>query len=115
MSLSVNVPSGEKALLVVTFSTSSGCDQFHPNVLAYCLVRVRLDNAFTMPPGEVFFDVNADVVIPALHQGSMQWVVGPLSAGSHTVRVDYRVSNENGRFYVGARTLTVLRSQVAST
>ena len=43
----------------------------------------------------------------------MQFVAGPLAAGSHTVRIRYRVDESEARFALVQRTHTVLRSKVA--
>jgi hypothetical protein len=109
MSVSVNVPSGEEALLVITFSAVTECF-VNAGIATFCQVRVRVDGS-SPPPGALTFDSAADGVF-GMEATSMQWVSGPLSAGPHTVRVDYRVDEANSLFYMTQRTLTVLRSKV---
>ncbi len=42
----------------------------------------------------------------------MQFTAGPLSAGTHVVKVQYRVDENDGDFSLERRTMTVLRSKV---
>jgi hypothetical protein len=108
MSTTVNVPSGQKALLVITFSARSQCVD-NDGATVFCFVRVRVDDS-TAPPGEVIMDTGAGG--GGIQMINMQFVAGPVSAGSHTVRVDYRVDENPAFFQLAQRTLTVLRSKV---
>ena len=111
MSLSVTVPSGEKAVLLITFSAQSRCLD-GSGATAFCYARVLVDGN-TALPGEVIFDSAADGnAANAYETNSMQFVVGPLNAGGHTVRVQTRVDEAVSSFTMAHRTLSVLRSRV---
>jgi len=103
MSISMSVPSGQKALFVVTLSAVSVC--YTEGVL--CYVRLLVDNN-PAPPGDLIFNSNASG--PGAH--SMQFVAGPLSAGTHTVEVQWMVDEVGATFQMAERTLTVLRSKI---
>jgi hypothetical protein len=42
----------------------------------------------------------------------MQFVRGPVNAGQHVVKIQFRVDEFPAEFHIGDRTLTVLRSKV---
>jgi hypothetical protein len=111
MSVTVNVPTGQRGLLIITFSAVSQCIDDGTFTSTHCYIRVQVDGV-SAPPGEVIFDSAGDGESYALEAGSMQFVAGPVSAGSHTVRVDYRVNEPNSAFMMSARALTVIRSRV---
>jgi hypothetical protein len=111
MSVTVNVPSGQKGLLIITFSAVSQCIDDGTFTSTHCYIRVQVDGV-SAPPGEVIFDSAGDGESFALEANSMQFVAGPVSGGSHTVRVDWRVNEAPSTFMISARTLTVLRSRV---
>ena len=109
MSTTVSVPSGEKAILVITFTAESRCIGSSTTL---CIVRVLVDSS-AAKPGDIAFDSAFDGnTFSAPEANSMQFVAGPLSAGSHTVKVQYRVDEASSGFDLRARTLTVLRSKV---
>ena len=111
MSLSMTVPSGEKALLLITFSSASVCLD-GSGATNSCWVRVLVDNG-TALPGQVIFDSAADGnALSAYEANSMQFVAGPLSAGSHTVKVQAYLDETFSSFQLDTRTLSVLRSKV---
>lgn len=107
MSTTMSVPAGQKALLIITFSGESGCEDMNGTTV-WCLVRVVVDGVIA-PPGEVRFDSRADGV--AWETNSMQFVSGLHNAGQHLVKVQYKVDETNALFTVDSRTLTVLRSK----
>jgi hypothetical protein len=110
MTVTVNVPGGQKALLVITFAAVSHCTDGDGST-TLCLIRLQVDGV-SAPPGEIIFDTAADGE-SAPEANSMQFVAGPVSAGSHTVLVQYRVDEASSSFYTFNRTLTVLRSKVS--
>ena len=113
MGVSIGVPQGQRTQLVITFSGETSCDDVTVDEVEYCLVAVLVDGS-PASPGDVIFDNSHDGA--SFESNSMQFVTGPLAAGSHTVRVMYRVDTGTGGsdavFSVGYRTLTVLRSRV---
>ena len=112
MSVSMTVPSGEKALLLITFSADAYC---HDDLgsTALCYVRVLVDGTTQALPGQLVFDSAADgnVAFPD-EANSMQFVVAPISAGAHTVKVQAYVDEVYSVFVIERRTLSVLRSKV---
>jgi len=112
MSVTVPVPSGEKALLVITFSAEIRCitsSSIPDN--GECKVRVLMDGN-PVTPGEVYFGSPRDPESPPYgsETHSMQWVAGPITAGTHTIKVQWDMLAD-ARFFVTERTLTVLRSK----
>jgi len=111
MSLAVNIPTGEKALLIVTFSTVDSCYAYGAGTAGQCTARVVVDGNPAQPLQATF--ASATSANQHLYQSnSMQFVAGPKLAGAHTVKVQYMSNDPNVYFYVEARTLTVLRSKV---
>jgi len=111
MSTSVTVPSGEKAILLITFSAQSLCSDAS-GATTYCQIRVLVDG-IAAPPGPVNFDSAADGNSAlAAEANSMQFVAGPLNAGSHTIKVQGLVDEAQSTFVVRSRTLSILRSRV---
>jgi hypothetical protein len=113
MSVTVTVPSGEKALLLITFSAQTRC-QHSLNEASACLIQVKVDDNIAKPGAVTFahmevFD-SLDDIIDETH--SMQFVAGPLNAGQHTVTVQGWVTKQYTYFGLTARTLSVLRSKV---
>ena len=116
-SVSMAVPSNTRALLLITFSGESRCHR-GPNH-DYCYVRV-LVNGNEAQPGGVVFDSGEDAAnsVEAFNweTNSMQFVYGPVAAGTHTVKVQFRFWSEiycSGEcFTLGRHTLSVLRSTV---
>ena len=111
MSLTMTIPSGEQALLLITFSALTSCVD-GTGTTTGCRVRVLVDGAVA-PPGEVEFDsaLDGDDNL-GREANSMQFVAGPLSPGLITVRVQARVTKDLSYVAFTARTLTVLRSKV---
>jgi hypothetical protein len=123
MSTTISVPSSQKALLIVTFSADSSCvTSTVPRPDTQCFLRVLVDGA-PAAPGEVIFDSAPDGDPSNLdpsyirETNAMQFVAGPVNAGSHTIKVQWRTDDmlidfSGGHFYVWGRTLTVLRARV---
>jgi hypothetical protein len=112
MSMTMSVPSSQKALLIITFSAETNC-YWEGQMTGFCGLRVLVDGS--MPaPGEVFFNSVAtnSGTGAGWQTNSMQWVAGPLSAGSHTITVQWHVDNASVHFGIDRRILTVLRSKV---
>ena len=111
MSLSMTVPSGEKALLLITFSAQATCTQDTYST-AWCYVRVTVDGHGTAP-GDVIFDGALDGNNTyAIETNSMQFVAGPVGAGLHTIKVVAFADEAASYFTLTNRTLSVLRSKV---
>ncbi len=118
----VTVPALEKALLVITFSTSSMCSVFSDSSANLCHIRVLLDGN-VVSPGDVewgaawFEGLPNTNPYPDEGARSMQWVAGPVSPGEHQVKVQAKVGVEGslqltGAFALREKTLTVLRSKM---
>jgi hypothetical protein len=108
MSTTVTVPAGQKALLVITFSGETLCQDFDGATLS-CQIRATVDGA-NAQPGEVVFD--SQQANSGWSTNSMQFVRGPVNAGQHVVKIQFRVDEFPAEFHIGDRTLTVLRSKV---
>jgi hypothetical protein len=112
MSLSMTVPSGEKALLLITFSSASFCHD-SSGASAFCGVRILVDGIPALPDQVTFDSARTDGNIDSSHEPhSMQFVAGPLNAGQHTIKVQGAVSENPSYFGISTRTLSVLRSRV---
>jgi hypothetical protein len=108
MSTTVNVPAGQKALLVISFSGETLCQDFDGTTLV-CQIRVTVDGV-NAEPGEVVFD--SQQANSGWSTNSMQFVRGSVNAGQRVVKVQFRVNESPAEFHIGDRTLTVLRSKV---
>jgi hypothetical protein len=111
MTTTVAVPKDQRALLVITFSAETKCvDPSEPFTNA-CFVRVLVDEQ-EAEPGFIYFDSAADENSAAeIESNSIQWIA-PVAGGDHSVKVQYMVLQGDSRFYLSARTLTILRSRV---
>jgi hypothetical protein len=109
MAASVTVPAGQQALLLITFSASDKCTEAAV-VHAQCFVRARVDGGTDASPGPAIFDSAEDS-----NQGysweadSMQFVV-KVGQGTHNIKMQWKVDQDGGTYYMGSRILTVLRS-----
>lgn len=111
MRTAVQVPAGERALLVITFSGVTSCWSELQQAFA-CHIRV-LVNGLPAAPGAVTFDSYPQDGSRETESHSMQFVTGPVAAWKHVVTVQYMVDISSwARFQLSARTLTVLRSRV---
>jgi hypothetical protein len=111
MSVSVTVPAGQHALLLITFSASSYCAIGASSGEASCFVRASLDGV-PVSPGNVEFDSHTGAqdiyYYPAAH--SIQFVAGHVGPGLHTVKMRFQIDHADDTFAVYERTLSVLRS-----
>jgi hypothetical protein len=127
-SLTVNVPSGETDKLVVFFSGESTC--YGGNSLQKCLLKITVDGSEIAPAGgaDAFFDNNDLGVGSPNHntddsfksksssdsaQHAIVRVSGNLSGGSHTVQVQYSVTNASTAFNLDDWALVVQRIKVS--
>ena len=119
MSTTVSVPSGQKALLIITFSAEVTCAPEGASE-GTCVIQVLVDGT-PAAPGHPIFNSSHDQD-GAFHDdqfeseaNSIQFVAGPVSSGQHVVKVQWLVDSAAGgdvQFRVQERTLTVLRSKV---
>ncbi len=95
MSLSMTVPSGEKALLLITFSSAAFCHD-GVNATAFCRVCASWSMGSTGPaePGDLRLSTTDGNVDSSTEVHSMQFVAGPLNAGQHTIKVQGAVSED---------------------
>jgi hypothetical protein len=98
MNVTVTVPSGQKALFVVTFSADALTN-------ADCDVQATI-NGQTLVPGVADF-MNNQIALE-----SMQWIAGPEAAGSYTfkIRVQEVINFDAGYCNFQQRTLVVERA-----
>lgn len=115
MTLSVTVPDNQRALLVITFSAESFCTSYSATA---CWIRAVVDGNVASP-GNVAWGsgVVSDCTGSSWQANSMQFVHGPVNAGSHTVKIQWwDTDNDSGSYFgdfvVESRTLTVLRARV---
>jgi hypothetical protein len=123
-SASITVPSGETDKLVVVFSAETGC--YGGTALQRCRVRINVDGNELTPAGgsDAYFDNNAYRTV----QGGAGYVVntsgvlsnhtivrysGNLSAGSHTVQVQYSTTSATTAFRLDDWSLVVQRIKVS--
>jgi hypothetical protein len=111
MSTTVNVPSGTKALLVITFSGQSRCNDSGASPTVLCYVRA-LVNGVDASPGITILDSAAAGDNTAHSQGahSFQWVMG-VNAGTKTVKIQWLVNESGDAFHLISRSMTVLRTK----
>jgi len=109
MSATLTVPSGEKALFLVTFSANALCFEIDITDAA-CYIRAVIDNN-EMAPGAVNFSDPKH----GYESQSMQWLASPSPSGPHTIKIQFHVSGSSGgiaQFIIHSRTLSVLRSKI---
>jgi hypothetical protein len=110
MSTTVNVKAGTKALLVITFSGQSRCqDTGAPTV--DCYVRALVDGV-EASPGETILDSAAagDNTVQSQGSHSFQWVMG-VGSGTKTIKIQWLVNEAGDAFHLISRTMTVLRTK----
>jgi hypothetical protein len=103
--VTVSVPNGQKAILVITFSTEEGCPTTGSSS-DNCIVAAYLDGHRTAQD-EIAFDYGHNPATP-LETRSFQWVTAPLDPGTHTITMAARVDGL-ATFNLGNRTLTAMR------
>ena len=110
MSLTLNVPAGERAVFVATFSGEAACA--HHSQPAYCYLRVVLVNVGELVPGEVTFVAETSPIaanVAASH--SMQFLAGPYPSGQYTFKVQVRTNSIGTNFIISKQTFTVWRAK----
>jgi hypothetical protein len=110
MSLTVGVPGGERARLLITLSAPVNCRDAAGGAANECYVRVLVDGLATASPLSALFA--RSVSTGTWHASSMQFVSEALPAGVHTVQAQFLMIEANASMSLDARTLTVLRAYV---
>jgi hypothetical protein len=118
-STTISVPATQQALLIITFSAPTECVKTSLEAAeADCLVRILVDGA-AVTSAETVMRSGRQITTSGFTgagwtANSMQFVRGPLSAGSHTVNVQWKVFNYSGtsEFQLDGASLTILRSRV---
>ena len=115
--LNLTVPSGETDKLLVMFSAESAC--YGGTAGTRCRVRVLVDNAEISPAATSDANFDNNGVSGGIHtsnnqgQRSIVRVSGNLSAGTHTVKVEYSVTNNATTFRLDDWALAVQRIKVS--
>ena len=118
MSTSISVPASQQALLIITFAAPTECSRVAGDTAeADCSVRVLVDGAAVTPAESVLRsgrNAGGSNTGRGWMANAMQFVRGPLTAGSHTVKVQWKVFNFSGgsQFILNGASLTILRSKV---
>lgn len=109
MALSMTVPAGEHASLLITFSANELCTSL-PDAADTCFGLVRvLVNGAEVTPGEVTFAEGYRST--AGGYSSAQFITDSLGPGKYNVKVQFRQQGD-GAFNLTTRTLTVERAKV---
>lgn len=107
-STSIDVPTGNTATLVATFSAESAC--YGAN--AFCGVRINVDgNEMSPNVGNDFAFDSSDNNTETSSSYESHAIVryqGNIGAGSHTVTIQYRVSNGGATFRIDDWALSVV-------
>ncbi len=114
---SVTVPTNTRALIVAHFSAESSCHYGQVSgINSPCYVRILIGNSAGNPTGDNYvfdWDMNATntqgfsfAPTRSLARDAFR---GPLSAGTYSVRVQWRVSNSGLLFRINRWTLIVER------
>ena len=98
---SVTVPGGQKAVLIITFSTEFAC----LGSSGYCAVAVYVDGNLITPNQVVL-----EYATGTTRSTSFQWISPKLNAGTHSIAMAGATSG-TATLQLYARTLTVLRSK----
>ena len=116
MSTTIKVPSRTKGLLLITFSAETRCTEDVEITSAQCRIRALVDSSVVAPGEVIFADAagtsEAQFPYEVFEAHSMQFVAGPLKAGTHTVTMQYQVIQGTPYFELGSRILSILRSKV---
>jgi hypothetical protein len=108
--VTMNVPSGQKALLLVRFSAATACYGGGASAAHVCHVQAIVDGS-PAAPGEVAFDNNnANTESTQYEAHAMEWAQN-VGAGSHTIKIQVRIDDSPGvvEFDLNPWTLTVER------
>src|SRR4051812_42827920 len=112
MTIVLQVPAGERAVLLITFSASGYC--VRSPIVAYsdrCQVAVNVDGA-AASPGVIAF-LTSEEAPAQIGAHSFQFAAN-VGAGRHVVTARYSLytANASSTFDLRERSLTVLRSKV---
>jgi len=105
--LTFSVPAGKKQLVQLRFSAESYCFGFSGDAYSWCSMRALVDGNEMLPNSGIDFAFDANGQTDDAWEGnSMErtLIVGP---GTHTVRLQYAVTNTNVAFTVDDWTLTI--------
>ena len=102
MSTTMTVPSGQKALFLITVSTSCSVSG-----AGSAIVRVLVDRTSALPSDQGFCSGDS-----GSGSNSYQYFAGPLNAGNHTVALQFRVNNAAGEAFLVHPVMTVMRVKV---
>lgn len=102
MSLNITVPASTQAILLITFSADSYC-----SASSNCYVQALINGNYVI--GNSYALVT--FATPDRTTNSMQWVSGPMAAGTYTVKIQAAAAVGH-TITLDARTLSVLRSKV---
>jgi hypothetical protein len=105
MNVSMVVPSGEKAIFLIDFSAETYIAT--TSTIGQGYVRVLVDGVAAAPT-EVIFDSDINTFSNNESQ-SHQFVAGPLGAGPHTFRVQWRASSSTSFFSITKPMMSILR------
>ena len=111
--IDVNVPAGERALLLITFSGTSQCSDPDQVQTAFCIIAVGRQGT-DVTGGQIIFDSAAVTGRVAARQtGSMTVAAGPLDPGDHRLYVRYWVDEPGSKFHLFAWSFSVERVRVS--
>jgi hypothetical protein len=105
-STTIDIPTGNTATLVATFSAESAC---YNAASGTCGVKITIDgNEMSPNAGNDYdFDYSATGKSSTSHQGhALVRYQGNIGAGSHKVLVQYRASNSSVKFRIDDRALS---------
>jgi hypothetical protein len=96
MVLTLSVPNNQKAVFLATFSSYAS---------GFCVVRGMVNGAVMAPSAAIF--AAGGQTSPS---SSTQFIAGPYPAGQYTITIQYENGGPGNTCWLGARTLSVLRS-----
>jgi hypothetical protein len=104
MQVSINVPDGQRAMLLISLSASASCYRIGGDTSNWCSVRALVDGNVAAPGQALLWDNSMSDQMTA----STQWMVTGVRPGTHVVKIQYSQPNT---FYMRNRILTVMRSR----
>jgi hypothetical protein len=111
-SMTIGVPSGQRALLLIRFSAESSCQG--GNFGDWCSLRIVVDGVQAHPRAGLNFAFDTDAGVATNHdiwEGHSMDRSITVGSGSHTVRVQWAVTNAATSFRLDDWSLTVERSK----
>ncbi len=101
-STTITVPSGQTARLIARFSGESRC------TVSWCSLRIMADGVQMLPASGINFAFDSgDGADDRFESLAMERTSKVLSAGTHTVRVDWALGGNNSSFWLDDWQLTV--------